>query len=492
MPLLAWRHVTATIAVPCLLGGACAVAAPTFTTGGDGAFRTITATGGALPGVDVSGALVQANGSSTTLATVALQAAGAVPLALAGQPNGWLRLDGNGLVPPTEMPASAIGVDTVARSSAAAAASEAGAAIPASQLGKPNGVAPLDANALVPLALLPSSVTSPVDSTARSAASAADTDARAAQSTANSAVSLASAAVPTGLANAAKGWLQLDGNGLIPPLALPNTGIGAGACTKAVFDQTGRATSCAALSGKDVPTDGATIGVDANGNLTTVGGPGVDTTARTAAAAAQSVANAAIPVSQIGVTVPGLDSARSLSQSLSAAAADATQRTFAQHWNDTINAADYGVDCDAGIAIAFTGSTSSNTITSKSYVFGPDDVGRALKGGYYWGPWRATVTGYGPVVNGVSSATVSTPPNTNATNDSGYLSYVTDNSAAMQRVYQHYLNAPKGAMVSWPIGKCDFSQTQNWIVAKPLRFSGMGIGATQFVMTTPNTLAWAR
>ena len=474
MPLLAWRHVAAMLAAPVLLGATIARAAPAFTFGGDGAFRNITATGGALPGVDVSAALVQANGSSTTMAALALEAASAVPLAMAGQPNGWLKLDGNGLVPAASIPASALsGIDPVARSTAATAAAAAAAAVPASTANraggfaqldsnalvplsllpssvtsptdtaarslagaaqsaasaaqalaanampsslanKAGGFAQLDSNALVPLSLLPSSVTSPVDSTARSAASAADADAKTAQSTAIGAVSLASAAVPSGLANAAKGWLQLDGSGLIPVAAMPATGISAGPCVKTTFDLTGRAMACGALAGTDIPADGTSIVVNANGKLAASGGAGVDPTARTAAANAQAVANAAIPASQIGVTIPGLDPARSLSQSLSAAAADATQRTFAQHWNDTINAADYGVDCDAGIAVAFTGNTSSNTITSSSYVFGPDDVGRPLKGGYYWGPWQATITGYGPVVNGVSSATVSTPPNANA------------------------------------------------------------------------------
>ncbi len=543
MPLLAWRHVAAMLAAPVLLGTTIARAAPAFTLGGDGAFRNITATGGALPGVDVSGALVQANGSSTTMAALALEAANAVPLAMAGQPNGWLKLDGNGLVPAASIPASALsGIDPVARSTAATAAAAAAAAVPASTANRAGGFAQLDSNALVPLSLLPSSVTSPADTAARAQASAAQSaasaaqalaanampssladkaggfaqldsnalvplsllpssvtsptdavaraQAGAAQSVASAAQALAAAAIPASVGGKAGGFAQLDGNGLIPAAVMPKSGIAAGACVKATFDPTGRATSCAALTGKDIPADGSSIGVDANGNLTALGGAGVDPTARTAAANAVSVANAAIPTSQIGVTVPGLDAARSLSQSLSAAAADATQRTFAQHWNDTINAADYGVDCDAGIAVTFTGNTSSSTITSRSYVFGPDDVGRPLKGGYYWGPWRATITGYGPVVNGVSSATVSTPPNVNAANDAGYMTYVTDNSAAMQRVYQHYLNAPKGAMVSWPIGKCDFSQPQSWVVSKPLRFSGMGIGATQFVMTAPNADAF--
>ena len=146
------------------------------------------------------------------------------------------------------------------------------------------------------------------------------------------------------------------------------------------------------------------------------------------------------------------DDQAALSQSRVKAAADAVARTLAAHFSDTINAADYGMDCDAGIRIAFTGSPSSRTISSRRYVFGPADIGRHIKGGYAAGSWYATVTGVRPVSDGVSTATVSTPPTVSVADDTGFASYTDDNSAAMQRVYQAYLAAPKGGQGAWPAG----------------------------------------
>ena len=70
-----------------------ASASPLFTKAGDGQFRNLTATGGAITGVDVSGAIVQQNGGAETLATLAAQI---VPLSAANQPNGWAQLDAAG------------------------------------------------------------------------------------------------------------------------------------------------------------------------------------------------------------------------------------------------------------------------------------------------------------------------------------------------------------------------------------------------------------
>ena len=189
-------------------------------------------------------------------------------------------------------------------------------------------------------------------------------------------------------------------------------------------------------------------------------------------------------------TAARADDPASLGQSRVKAAADAVARTLAAHFSDTINAADYGMDCDAGLRIAFTGDPSSRTISSRHYVFGPADVGRHIKGGYAARTWVATVTGFRPVSDGVSTATVSAPPTVSVADDSGFASYTDDNSAAMQRVYQAYLAVPKGAQVAWPAGVCDFSKTQHWQVPTSLRFSGMGIGATNFQLTVPDTDAF--
>ena len=178
-----------------------------------------------------------------------------------------------------------------------------------------------------------------------------------------------------------------------------------------------------------------------------------------------------------------LDADGSLSASKAAAAADAVQRTLSAHFSDIVNAADYGIDCDAGITIAFSGSANSTTLTSRHYVFGPADIGRHIKGAYAAGSWRAVVTGFRPAAGGVSSATVSAAPPHDVTGDAGVATYVDDNSDAMDRVYHAYLAQPKGALVSWPAGVCDFSRTQHWRVPAPLRFSGMGIGATKFQLT---------
>ena len=211
----AWRRVAAPLAASCTIFAAgLGLAAPTFTQNGDGTFRNITATGGAIRGVDVSAALVQANGSSTTLAALALQAANAVPLVLGGQPNGWLKLDSNGLAPASELPAGITGVDGVARAAATSAQTAAvtaqtlaAAAVPFSAANKANGFPQLDGNALVPVSVLPASITSPTDAIARAAASAAQT--------------LAAAAVPSSAANKAGGFPQLDSNALVPIASLP-------------------------------------------------------------------------------------------------------------------------------------------------------------------------------------------------------------------------------------------------------------------------------
>ncbi len=389
MPLLAWRHVAAMLAAPVLLGTTIARAAPAFTLGGDGAFRNITAPGGALPGVDVSGALVQANGSSTTMAALALEAASAVPLAMAGQPNGWLKLDGNGLVPAASIPASALsGSDPVARAAAAAATAAAGAALPAAQVGKANGVAPLDANALVPIASLPASVTNPVDATARATAAAAMTaasaalpsseadkangfaqldgnalvplsllpssvtspadatarsSASAAQSTANAAQSLAAAALPASSANKANGFAQLDGNALVPLSLLPSS-------VTSPADATARSSASAAQSTANAAQSLAAAAVPSSLANRANGWPELDANALvpTSVLPAAYTASTAIATSLLGqANGPAqLDSAGSLSANTVAAATSSVRRTLAQHFSDTINGADFGMACN--------------------------------------------------------------------------------------------------------------------------------------------------
>ena len=515
MTCITWRHVAAMLAVSCALDVSAASAAPIFTQGGDASFRNITATGGAIQGVDVSSALVEMNGSSSTLAAVAMQAANAVPLASAGQPNGWLKLDGNGLVPTASLPSSVTSpVDLTARSTASAAAAAASAALPASLLDAPNGVAPLDGNGLVPLAALPASVTSPTDMTARAAAAAA-------QTTANAAQTVAAAAMPSNLGNKPSGFAQLDTKALVPVALLPASGIASGSCAKASFDAKGRAVSCGALLGSDIPVDGTSIGLNASNSLSVIGGS-VDSTARSEASSAQAVANAAIPSSTLGhasgpaqldgnglVPPASLDlinqpsgpvlqdaSGNITAQSIADAGASAVKQALgAAIYGNTVNGAAYGMKCDERVLTGGSATTGTDEITfpTSVYTFSAADVGKWFDGTYQFGtnvPQQITAvdTTHNGIILGSWGSTFAS--SVTSVEGSGSGAFFTDDTTAFGNTIARYqslvtVGGKAGAMISLPYGTCMMSGEEDVAATQGLRISGAGIAATTLMWWKP-------
>ncbi len=402
MTCITWRHVAAALA-SWTFGTTAVLGAPIFTQAGDASFRNITATGGALSGVDVSSALVHLNGASSTLAVIGQQATSAVPMSLASQPNGWLQLDGNGLVPAAALPAITNSVDPVARSTAAAASAAASAALPESLLGQPNGVAPLDGSGLVPLATLPSSVTNPVDATARATANAAipssqrgaasgvapldgnslvpvtninpassATDA-VARAAANAAQTTATAAIPASQKGAASGVASLTSSSLIPTAQIDPTSIATDPTARSTASaaQT-TAASAQATANAAIPSSqkGAASGVAALDSNTYVpvaninpASVATDSTARAAASAATAIANAAIPSSTLGqANGPAqLSSASLLSPAILPLGSNAA---FGAMKGDGST-----ISCSAGVCSALgTGSVSLATSTKAGTV----------------------------------------------------------------------------------------------------------------------------
>ena len=363
-------------------------AAPGFSQAGDGTFRNITASGGALPGVDVSGAVISNNGTRTALSSVAAQAAAAVPTAMGGQPNGWLKLDGSALVPVANLPPSVTSpVDQTARAAAGAAQATANAALPASLAGQAGGFAALDGNALVPVTNLPAAYT-------------------------------ASNAIPNSALGQANGPAKLDGNALLAPAAL----------------------------------DGANQ----------AGGP--------------VLADGSGTISAATVLAPGTGT---------------LARRLSDIEGDTLRGADYGMKCDERELVDISATAGSNVVTSASYSFTSADIGRWVVGTYQFGtngPLRITgVNGSGGAILDSSNGFAFTGAVT-AVEGHGGMYVFTDDTAALQAMVASYANlaATKGgAMMQLPMGSCAIGGEIDVAASVPLRISGAGMAATQLIWWKP-------
>ncbi len=253
--------------------------------------------GGLVPVGQIDPASVATDSTArASAAAAALSAAAAIPSAQKGVGSGVATLTTNGLVPTTQIDPASVATDSTARSSASSAASLAGAAIPSSTLGQNNGPAKLSSTGLLPTTNIdPASVAT--DPTARTAAAAA-------QSTATTASNTAGAAIPSTAKAAPSGVASLDSNGLVP--------VGQISSSSVATDPTARSAAAAAASvaGSAVPTSTANA---ANGyakldgsalvptGLINPASSATDSTARAAATSAQTLAAAAVPSSSLGL-----------------------------------------------------------------------------------------------------------------------------------------------------------------------------------------------